>query len=65
MIQDNLPARAMVRQKVSGTKYGCVCNQGITNTWANISMADGDFVKERPFTNLQPYSTIYMWRRTA
>ena len=62
---DNLPERAMVRQQVSGTRFGCPCNSGITNSWANICMRDGGFDHSKPLSILQPYSTVYMWERIA
>jgi len=60
----NLPSRAMVRQSVSGTKYGCGCNTGITNTWANICLNDGGFANSKEFSNMPPYLAVYMWKRT-
>lgn len=63
--QNNLPARAMIRQQISGSHWGCDCNKLLTNVWANICMQDGEFPSGRPIANLQPYSAIYMWRRTA
>lgn len=65
LLQDNLPSRTMVRQQVSGTHFGCNNNTGITNAWANINMEDGGFTNSQPFTNLQPYITCYMYKRTA
>lgn len=65
LVESNLPGRAMVRMSVSGTKYGCNCNVGITNSWANICMADGGFTHSQSINNMPPYLVVNIWKRTA
>lgn len=65
LTESNLPSRAMIRQTVSGTKYGCGCNTAISNTWANICMNDGGFTHSKSINNMPPYLAIYVWKRVS
>lgn len=62
--QNQLPSRTMVRQSVSGQKYGCTCNQSGSG-WMNICLADGGFDSGKPMGIMNPYLAVYMWKRTA
>ena len=65
LTESNLPSRAMIRQYVSGTKYGCGCNTAITNGWANICLVDGGFTYGQAINNMPPYLEVAIWKRTA
>ena len=65
IVQSNLPSRAMVRGRVTGTHYGCDCNKAITDSWANICLADGGMTSDQPINNMPPYLEVAMWKRTA
>ena len=71
--ETQLPSRAMIRQSVSGTKYGCSCNNAITNTWANICLEDGGFTHGKGHTHtlnnhkhfhVLPFYIVAVWKRT-
>lgn len=74
--QEELPQRTMVRQYITGTKYGSTSYGAITNNWGNICLADGGFSSDYEHTHgfsgtsatlnkVQPYFTCYIWCRTA